>query len=212
MTSAAARPASPRADRAWRRIRIYISNPTPPTRWSQPVPIARIEAGARTLSTGVLRLEEAARPRRDTAAARSSGPPTVLVVGTLDTKGEELRFIRDIVAGSGLARAPRRRLDQRQALVLRRLRAGNCTQPRARRQRRVRFGSRRLGDRDGGGLRQLAAPSGRRRRRYLRRRVGRRLAGGARACARCRSACPSSSSRRSPRAMSRPMSDPPTSP
>ena len=34
--------------------------------------------------------------------APSSGPPTVLIVGTLDTKGEELRFIRDIVAGSGL--------------------------------------------------------------------------------------------------------------
>ena len=66
------------------------------------MPIARIESGARALSTGVLRLEEAARPRRDTEAARSSGRPTVLVVGTLDTKGEELRFIRDIVAGSGL--------------------------------------------------------------------------------------------------------------
>ena len=83
-------------------VRVYISNPTPPTRWSQPVPIARIESGARALSTGVLRLEEAARPRRDMEAARSSGRPTVLVVGTLDTKGEELRFIRDIVAGSGL--------------------------------------------------------------------------------------------------------------
>jgi uncharacterized protein (UPF0261 family)/ABC-type branched-subunit amino acid transport system ATPase component len=83
-------------------IRVYISNPTPPTRWSQPVPIARIESGARALSTGVLRLQEAARPRRDTEAARSSGRPTVLVAGTLDTKGEELRFIRDIVAGSGL--------------------------------------------------------------------------------------------------------------
>jgi uncharacterized protein (UPF0261 family)/ABC-type branched-subunit amino acid transport system ATPase component len=82
--------------------RVFISSPTPPTRWSQPTPIARIEAGARTLSTGVLRFEEAARPRRDASAARSSGPPTVLVVGTLDTKGEELRFIRDIIAGSGL--------------------------------------------------------------------------------------------------------------
>jgi uncharacterized protein (UPF0261 family)/ABC-type branched-subunit amino acid transport system ATPase component len=82
--------------------RVFISNPTPPTRWSQPTPIARIEAGARTRSTGVLRFEEAARPRRDASAARSSGPPTVLVVGTLDTKGEELRFIRDIIAGSGL--------------------------------------------------------------------------------------------------------------
>jgi len=98
---ATARPASPRPP-SLAPQRVYISNPTPPTRWSQPTPIARIEAGARTLSTGVLRFEEAARPRRDTSAARSSGPPTVLVVGTLDTKGEELRFIRDIVAGSGL--------------------------------------------------------------------------------------------------------------
>ena len=31
-------------------LRIYISNPTLPTRWSQPVPIARIEAAARTVS------------------------------------------------------------------------------------------------------------------------------------------------------------------
>ena len=83
-------------------IRVYVSNPTPPTRWSQPVPIARIEAGARTLSSGVLRLEDTLRPRRDTVVTPSAGPPTVLVVGTLDTKGEELRFIRDIVASSGL--------------------------------------------------------------------------------------------------------------
>jgi len=83
-------------------IRIYVSNPLPPTRWSQPAAIARIEAGARTLSSGVMRLPESARPRPGMSAARSSGPPTVLVVGTLDTKGEELRFIRDIVAGSGL--------------------------------------------------------------------------------------------------------------
>ena len=100
-SSVAGRPTPARpANSAPRRV--YTSNPTPPTRWSQPVPIARIEAGARTLSAGVLRLEEAARPRRDALAARSSGPPTVLVVGTLDTKGDELRFIRDIVAGSGL--------------------------------------------------------------------------------------------------------------
>jgi uncharacterized protein (UPF0261 family)/ABC-type branched-subunit amino acid transport system ATPase component len=96
-----ARPASTRPP-SLATQRVYISNPTPPTRWSQLTPIARIEAGARTLSTGVLRFEEAARPQRGASEARSSGPPTVLVVGTLDTKGEELRFIRDIVAGSGL--------------------------------------------------------------------------------------------------------------
>jgi len=99
--NAAARPASPQPQRLAPQ-RVYISNPTPPTRWSQPAPIARIEASARTLSAGVLRLEEAARPRRAALAAPSSGPPTVLVVGTLDTKGEELKFIRDIIAGSGL--------------------------------------------------------------------------------------------------------------
>jgi len=97
----AARPAAPRPS-VLAPTRVYISNPSPPTRWSQQVPIARIEAGARTLSSGVLKLPEAARPRRDASAGRSSGPPTVLIVGTLDTKGEELRFIRDIVAGSGL--------------------------------------------------------------------------------------------------------------
>jgi uncharacterized protein (UPF0261 family)/ABC-type branched-subunit amino acid transport system ATPase component len=83
-------------------IRIYISNPTPPTRWSQPVPIGRIEAAARTRSTQVARLDETARRTREQVAAHTSGPPVVLVVGTLDTKGTELRFIRDIIAEAGL--------------------------------------------------------------------------------------------------------------
>ncbi len=83
-------------------VRIYVSNPVLPTRWSQPIPIARIEAAARTQSTGVTRLEEASRQRREPTAARTSGPPVVLVVGTLDTKGAELRFIRDIITGGGL--------------------------------------------------------------------------------------------------------------
>ena len=80
--------------------RVYVSNPVLPTRWSQPAPIARIEAAARMLSVGVTRIEEArARP---SASVRASSPPAVLVVGTLDTKGEELRFLRDIIAASGL--------------------------------------------------------------------------------------------------------------
>ncbi|MDA9503148.1 ABC transporter permease [Bradyrhizobium sp. CCBAU 11357] len=83
-------------------VRIYISNPTLPTRWSQPVPITRIEAAARTLSTQVARLDETARRKREPVAAQASGPPVVLVVGTLDTKGQELRYIRDIIAESGL--------------------------------------------------------------------------------------------------------------
>jgi uncharacterized protein (UPF0261 family)/ABC-type branched-subunit amino acid transport system ATPase component len=83
-------------------IRIYVSNPVLPSRWSQPVPIPRIEAAARTLSTGVARLENRSRARREVTAQQVSGPPVVLIVGTLDTKGAELRFIRDIIAESGL--------------------------------------------------------------------------------------------------------------
>src|SRR5689334_18614699 len=83
-------------------VRIYVSNPVPPTRWSQPVPIARIEATARTRSTEVTRLEKTTLRRREPAAAQTAGPPVVLVVGTLDTKGQELRFIRDIIAATGL--------------------------------------------------------------------------------------------------------------
>ncbi|MHC2620397.1 uncharacterized protein (UPF0261 family)/ABC-type branched-subunit amino acid transport system ATPase component [Bradyrhizobium huanghuaihaiense] len=101
--SEAARGAKPApAPRPGGPIRIYVSNPTLPTRWSQPVPIARIEAAARTVSTHVARLEETTRRRREPVAAQTAGPPIVLVVGTLDTKGTELRFIRDIVAGTGL--------------------------------------------------------------------------------------------------------------
>jgi ABC-type branched-subunit amino acid transport system ATPase component len=95
--SAAARPALSKGP-----VRIFISNPTPPTRWSQPVPIARIEAAARTVSVGVTRLEEVARHRREPATTQTSGPPVVLVVGTLDTKGAELRFIRDQIAAAGV--------------------------------------------------------------------------------------------------------------
>jgi uncharacterized protein (UPF0261 family)/ABC-type branched-subunit amino acid transport system ATPase component len=79
-------------------IRIYVSNPTLPTRWSQPASVARIETAARTVSTGLARIEGTTRQRREAAMQPASGPPVVLVVGTLDTKGEELRFIREIIA------------------------------------------------------------------------------------------------------------------
>jgi len=81
--------------------RVYNSNPAPPTRWSQPVPIARIEAAARVVTPSVARLEDA-RPSRDSSAARPAGPPVVIVAGTLDTKGDELRYLRDIIVASGL--------------------------------------------------------------------------------------------------------------
>ncbi|HXZ14565.1 MAG TPA: ABC transporter permease [Roseiarcus sp.] len=92
--AAPARPASA-------AVKIYNSNPLPPTRWSQPVPNARIEAAARTATVGARRLT-AADDRRSPMVVAQSGRPVVLVAGTLDTKGPELRFIRDLVAASGL--------------------------------------------------------------------------------------------------------------
>src|SRR4029077_7559927 len=80
-------------------IRIYVSNPAPPTRWSQPAPNARIESAARIASAGPGRIETGPIP---SAVALPSGPPVVIVAGTLDTKGAELRFIRDLVVASGL--------------------------------------------------------------------------------------------------------------
>src|SRR5579863_10721702 len=80
-------------------IRIYVANPTPPTRWSQPATNAQIESGARIASAGPARIEAVAEPR---PAARPAGPSVVIVAGTLDTKGNELRFIRDLIVASGL--------------------------------------------------------------------------------------------------------------
>ena len=80
--------------------KIYVSNPVPPTRWSQPAPIARIESSARAVSVGVSVRDAAAS--RPALAASIGGPPSVVVAGTLDTKGEELRFLRDIISQAGL--------------------------------------------------------------------------------------------------------------
>ena len=82
--------------------RIYVSNPTIPTRWSQPVPVARIEASARTTSASVVSLDEAAVRRADVRPLAAGGQPVVLVAGTLDTKSEELRFIRDQLTLAGV--------------------------------------------------------------------------------------------------------------
>src|SRR5262245_39626511 len=54
----AAAAAAPRQDRG--PLRVYVSNPVPPTRWSQPVAVAKIEATARTSSASVVALDAAA--------------------------------------------------------------------------------------------------------------------------------------------------------
>ncbi|HEX6142855.1 MAG TPA: ABC transporter permease [Geminicoccaceae bacterium] len=82
--------------------KIYISNPVVPTRWSRPVPVERIERAARTVSAlpGAARL--AVVPAADIRPLSSSGERVVLVAGTLDTKGPELRFIRDRLKARGI--------------------------------------------------------------------------------------------------------------
>ena len=78
-------------------VRIFISNPVTPTRWSQPVSVAKIEAAARTTSASVVSLDEAATRRAEVKPLAAGGQPVVIVAGTLDTKGEELRFMRDLL-------------------------------------------------------------------------------------------------------------------
>ena len=85
----------------WARggARVWMSNPRPPTRWSPPVPAADFEAAAAALAG------PAAAPHRERGAAGASpspeGEPVVLVIGTFDTKGPELKFIRDRLAAAG---------------------------------------------------------------------------------------------------------------
>jgi uncharacterized protein (UPF0261 family)/ABC-type branched-subunit amino acid transport system ATPase component len=83
--------------------RIYNANPVLPTRWSQDVPAARIEAQARTVSRPTLVALEGRRVGDvSPLAARVPQEPHVIIAGTLDTKGDELRFIRDLIKAAGL--------------------------------------------------------------------------------------------------------------
>lgn len=79
-----------------RSSRIYLSNPKVPTRWTQPVPVHVILQSARTVTDAVTATTETVT-RFDTAR---NG--TVYVCGTLDTKGTELRYIRDIIKAQGV--------------------------------------------------------------------------------------------------------------
>ncbi|MEM7240221.1 MAG: Tm-1-like ATP-binding domain-containing protein, partial [Pseudomonadota bacterium] len=92
---------APRSDavRASPVKKIWVSNARTPTRWSPPTPVRVIENTARTvteLSPGNNNLRPLLGSRR---GARRM---TVYVCGTLDTKGAELRFMRDILKAQGL--------------------------------------------------------------------------------------------------------------
>jgi uncharacterized protein (UPF0261 family)/energy-coupling factor transporter ATP-binding protein EcfA2 len=92
------RPAKPRGP-----IRVYNANPILPTRWSQPVPAAQIQTAART-RTATPEPTSAAEvaPAVEIRPINRGGVTPVIVAGTLDTKGDELRFIRDQIAGAGV--------------------------------------------------------------------------------------------------------------
>jgi len=79
--------------------RVYMSNPLPPTRWSKPVPVATIERNARLVTA---RPDPAPGPQQDIRPLAAPGAEVVLVAGTLDTKGEELRYMRDLIRAAGV--------------------------------------------------------------------------------------------------------------
>ena len=78
--------------------RIYISNPKIPTRWSRPVAVNVLENMART-STAAAKSSAGVTPL---SAMRSRGGAPVYVAGTFDTKGDELRYIRDVLKSENL--------------------------------------------------------------------------------------------------------------
>lgn len=80
-------------------LKVYVSNPKPPTRWSRPVPVRVIESEARTQTTVAPAASATIEPLR--LAQRSTADP-VFIAGTLDTKGAELRFVRDLLEAQGV--------------------------------------------------------------------------------------------------------------
>ena len=80
-----------------------MSNPKLPTRWSQPVAVVRIEAAARTMSASAP-VSTVGGPAEQVSLRplSATGEPIVLVAGTLDTKGQELKYIRDLLKEAGV--------------------------------------------------------------------------------------------------------------
>jgi len=92
-----ARAARPALVRGRGASRVFRSNPAPPTRWSPPVPLVEFEAAEAAVPG-------APGPRARGGEAHALGPegePVVLVVGTFDTKGVELKYLRDRVVEAG---------------------------------------------------------------------------------------------------------------
>ncbi|MEM7258102.1 MAG: Tm-1-like ATP-binding domain-containing protein [Pseudomonadota bacterium] len=77
--------------------KIYLSNPVTPDRWTPMVPARLIARDARTVTAGVDTMVARAAP--DASAGRNG---IVYVCGTLDTKADELHFMRDIIRAAGV--------------------------------------------------------------------------------------------------------------
>ena len=91
------RPAKPRGP-----VRVYVSNPTLPTRWSQPATVAQVETAARTRTVVPEPPVETPALAVDLRPIHRGGAASVSVAGTLDTKSAELRFLRDQIAAAGV--------------------------------------------------------------------------------------------------------------
>ena len=91
------RPPKPRGP-----VRVYVSNPTLPTRWSQPATVAQIETAARTRTVVPEPPVETPASAVDLRPIHRGGAASVIVAGTLDTKSAELRFLRDQIAAAGV--------------------------------------------------------------------------------------------------------------
>ena len=83
-------------------VRVYVSNPTLPTRWSQPATVAQIETAARTRTVVPEPPVETPPSAVDLRPIHRGGAASVIVAGTLDTKSAELRFLRDQIAAAGV--------------------------------------------------------------------------------------------------------------
>ncbi|MFN3225611.1 MAG: ABC transporter permease [Hyphomicrobiales bacterium] len=90
----------PGQEPAARATKIYNANPTIPNRWSKPVPVAQLERLARVVTASTPTTISV--PQVEIRPLTSPGESVVLIAGTLDTKGDELRYMRDIVRAAGL--------------------------------------------------------------------------------------------------------------
>jgi len=87
------------ADRAQTRSvkKIYVANPKVPDRWSHMVPARIIAQNARTVTDSLSSDHGSSLP--DPYSGKNG---LVYICGTMDTKGDELRYMRDIIRAAGV--------------------------------------------------------------------------------------------------------------